>query len=159
MGRNIRDESCWCTHTVPLYLPVKGTQRDGKEQEMKPWSLSSCKVALFPKLLPSKGTEQGCTPSPTPEPHAVSPQSLCRWHEATCNVYLSDRAARGRRSVDLEGKETRKTEPCAAIPLHSLHSQSGRTRSLTRNTKGLPQSVSEEGLLVQGYLKVRPHHR
>lgn len=143
---------CPCTYLC------RELRETGKEQEMKPWSLSSCKVALFPKLLPSKGTEQGCTPSPTPEPHAVSPQSLCRWHEATCNVYLSDRAARGRRPVDLEGKETRKTEPCAAIPLHSLHSQSGRTRSLTRNTKGLPQSVSEEGLLVQGYLKVRPHH-
>lgn len=36
---------------------------------------------------------------------APGPTTVCTWHKATCNVYLSDRAAQGRQSVDLKGKE------------------------------------------------------
>lgn len=126
-----------CTHT---YL-CRELRETGKEQEMKPWSLSPCKLTLFPKLLPSKRLNRVAHSSPTPEPSAVPSQSLCRWREATCNVYLFDREAQGRQPVDLEGKQTTKIESCVAIPLHSLHSQCGRTRSLKRNTKGLPQKV------------------
>lgn len=52
------------THVLPQYTHAylcREHRETGKEQEMKPWSLSSCKVTLFPKVLPSKGIEQGCT--------------------------------------------------------------------------------------------------
>lgn len=58
-GLSHADSLTWCTHTY-LCRVLKET---GKEQEMKPGSLSSCKVTLFPELLPFKGNEQGCTPS------------------------------------------------------------------------------------------------